>query len=83
MKCGWSKLDKIETDCEKANLKNIGLMFFKFKVRFSLKQVVNNKIRLRNQLVTVVRPRCVSETTFELRARKKNDTGNNRKKSMT
>ena len=31
MKCGWSKLDKIETDCEKINLKNDGPTFFKFK----------------------------------------------------
>ena len=43
MKCGWPKLDKIETDCEKVNLKNRG-------PTFSLKQVVNNKIRLRNHL---------------------------------
>ena len=41
MKCGWSKLDKIETDCEKVNLKNDGLTFFKFK-SFCMKQVVNN-----------------------------------------
>ena len=30
MKCGWPKLDKIETDCEKVNLKNRGPTFFKF-----------------------------------------------------
>ena len=28
MKCGWSKLDKIETDYEKVNLKNDGPCFF-------------------------------------------------------
>ena len=27
MKCGWSKLDKIDTDCEKVNLKNVGPYF--------------------------------------------------------
>ena len=32
MKCGWPKLGKIETDCEKVtNLKNIGPTFFKFE----------------------------------------------------
>ena len=31
MKCGWPELDKIETDCEKVNLKNLGAMFFKFE----------------------------------------------------
>ena len=30
MKCGWPKLDRIEPDCEKVNLKNCGPMFFKF-----------------------------------------------------
>ena len=49
MKCGWLKLDKIETDCEKVNLKNIGPTFSSLSL-FSLKQVVNNKIRLRNYL---------------------------------
>ena len=41
MKCGWSKLDKIETDCENVNLKNDGPMFFKLK-SICKKQVVNN-----------------------------------------
>ena len=31
MKCGWPKLDKIETDCEKVNSKNLGQKFFKFE----------------------------------------------------
>ena len=31
MKCGCAKLDKIETDCEKVNLKNLGPTFFKFE----------------------------------------------------
>ena len=31
MKCGWSKLDKIETDCEKFDVKNLGPTFFKFE----------------------------------------------------
>ena len=43
MNCGWSKLDKIETDYEKGNLKSVGA--------FSLKQVVNNKVRLRNSSI--------------------------------
>ena len=43
MKCEWSKLDKIETDYEKVNLKNVGPKFFKFQSVQS-KQVVNNKI---------------------------------------
>ena len=41
MECGWSKYDKIETDCEKANLKNDSPMFFKCK-SICMKQVVNN-----------------------------------------
>ena len=41
MKCGWSKLDKIETYCEKFNLKNDGPTFFKF-YSICMKQVVNN-----------------------------------------
>ena len=45
-------IDKIETDCEDVNLKNIGLIFFKLSP-FSLKQVVNNKIRLGNQFIFV------------------------------
>ena len=49
MKCGWPNLDKIKTDCEKVNLKNLGLAFFKFE-SLSLKQVVNDKISLRNHL---------------------------------
>ena len=31
MKYGWPKLGKIETDCEKVNLKNLGQTFFKFE----------------------------------------------------
>ena len=31
MKCGWPKLDKIETDCEKINLQNVGPTFCEFK----------------------------------------------------
>ena len=31
MKCGWPELDKIKTDCEKVNLKNLGPKCFKFK----------------------------------------------------
>ena len=49
MKCGWSELEKTETDCEKVNLKNVGPTFSSLS-SFSLKQVVNNKIRLRNHL---------------------------------
>ena len=49
MKCGWSKLDKIETDCEKVNLKNVGPTFLSLG-SFSLKQVVNSKIGLQNHL---------------------------------
>ena len=45
-------MDKIETDCEDVNLKNIGLIFFKLSP-FSLKQMVNNKIRLGNQFMFV------------------------------
>ena len=30
MKFGWSKLDKIEMDCEEINLKNDGPTFFFF-----------------------------------------------------
>ena len=30
MKCGWSKLDKTETDFEKVNLIYVGATFFKF-----------------------------------------------------
>ena len=42
MNCEWSKLDKIETDCEKpVNLKNDGPTFFKLK-SICMKQVVNN-----------------------------------------
>ena len=52
MKCGWSKLNKIETDCKKVNLKNIGQMFFNF-IPICLKQVVNDKIRLRNHRIDV------------------------------
>ena len=48
MKCGWLKLDKIETDCEKVNLKNRGLMFFKFESVQS--ETSGNKIRLQNHL---------------------------------
>ena len=36
-KCRWSKLDKIETDCKKVDLKNDGLTFFKFGI--CMKQV--------------------------------------------
>ena len=49
MKCGWSKLDKIETDCQNVNLKNVGPTFSSL-CSFSLRQVANNKIRLRNHL---------------------------------
>ena len=31
MTCGWPKLNKIETDCEKVNLKNLGPTFFKLE----------------------------------------------------
>ena len=31
MKCAWPKLDKIEKDCEKVNLKNRGPTFSKFE----------------------------------------------------
>ena len=31
MKCGWPNLDKVETDCEKVNLKNLGPAFSKFE----------------------------------------------------
>ena len=41
MKSGWSKSDKIETDCKKVHLKNIGLTVFKFKSVCG-KQMVNN-----------------------------------------
>ena len=72
MKCGWSKLDNIKTDCEKINLKKRRPEVFSSLSRFSLKQVVNNKIRLRNH------PNI--SFTYEFRAIKKNDTGKNRKK---
>ena len=31
MKCGWPKLDRIETDCEKVNLQTRGPAFFKLE----------------------------------------------------
>ena len=46
MKCEWSILDKIEKDCEKANLSRR----FSSLILFSLKHVVSNKIRLQNHL---------------------------------
>ena len=49
MKCGWSKLEKIATDYEKVNLKNVGSTFSSLS-SFILTQVVNNKIRLQNHL---------------------------------
>ena len=49
MKCGWPNLDKIETDFEKVNLKNLGSTFSSLSP-LSLKKVVNSKISLRNHL---------------------------------
>ena len=54
MRCEWSTLDKIETDCEKANFKNIAPMFIKFKSIY-LKQVVNKKIKVWKSSMFVVR----------------------------
>lgn len=49
MKCGWSKLDKSETDYEKVNLKNTGPTFFKLKsVQSETLEVLNDKLRLGN-----------------------------------
>ena len=45
MKCGWSKLHKIETNCEKVNLKNraTALRFSSLSpINLYMKQVVNN-----------------------------------------
>ena len=41
MKCGWSKLDKVETDCKKVKLGKQQPDYFKFK-SICIKQVVNN-----------------------------------------
>ena len=46
MKCRWSKLDEIEADFEKVNLKN-------FNNLFSMKQVVNNEMRVRGHLLVM------------------------------
>ena len=48
MKCGWSKLDKFEKDCEKVNLKNVGPTFFKLKSVQSETRLQSK--RLRNHL---------------------------------
>ena len=34
---GWTKLERIEMDCIWVNLKNVGLLFFKFMYKFILK----------------------------------------------
>ena len=49
LKCGWPKLDKIERIAKRLTWKAVARRFTSLSP-FSLKQVVNNKIRLRNHL---------------------------------
>ena len=89
MKFGWSKLDKIEMDCEKINLKNDGPTFFFFFFffsslsQFSLKQVII--IRLRNHLCLPFKWDSIFYLIFDshvwVQSSWKNDTGKNGKKN--